>query len=48
MLARGTVAWHVYDKDGKVTAEKGRSDGVPVSSLVSAFAKPDVSFVIVY
>ena len=44
----GAVAWQVYDKEGKVTAEKGRSDGVPVWSLASALAKPDGSFVIVY
>jgi hypothetical protein len=35
----GAVAWQIYDKDGKVTGEKSRSDGVPVWSLVSAFAQ---------
>ena len=44
----GAVAWEVYDKEGKITGEKGRADGVPVWSLVSAFSKPDGSFVIVY
>jgi len=44
----GGVAWQLYDKDGKATAEKGRADGVPVWSLATAFAKTDGSFVIVY
>ena len=44
----GAVAWQLYDKDGNATEEKGRADGVPVWSLVTAFARPDGSFVIVY
>ena len=44
----GAVAWQLYNKDGQATSEKGRADGVPVWSLVTAFAKPDGSFVIVY
>lgn len=43
----GSVAWQLYDVAGNAAA-KGRADGVPVWSLVSAFAKPDGSFVIVY
>lgn len=43
----GAVAWQLYDKDGN-PSEKGRTDGVPVWSLVSAFAKQDGGFVIVY
>ena len=43
----GAVAWQLYDKTGQPT-EKGRADGVPVWSLVSAFAKQDGCFVIVY
>jgi len=43
----GAVAWQLYDKAGNST-EKGRSDGVPVWGLVSAFAKQDGSFVIIY
>jgi hypothetical protein len=43
----GAVAWQLYDKAGNPT-EKGRADGVPVWGLVSAFAKQDGSFVIVY
>ena len=44
----GAVAWQLYDKDGKPAPEKGRADGVPVWSLVTAFAQPDGNFVIVY
>ena len=43
----GAVAWQLYDKTGSPT-DKGRTDGVPVWSLVSTFAKQDGSFVIVY
>jgi len=44
----GAVAWQVYDTVGNPTTAKGRADGVPAWSLVSAIAKPDGSFVIVY
>lgn len=44
----GAVAWQVYDAAGNPTSTKGRTDGVPAWSLVSAVAKPDGSFVIVY
>jgi hypothetical protein len=44
----GGVAWQVFDKDGKPTAERGRTDGVPTWSLVAAFARPDGGFTIVY
>jgi hypothetical protein len=44
----GAVAWQLYDQAGNATPEKGRADGVPVWSLVTAFAQPDGNFVIVY
>lgn len=44
----GSVAWQVFDKDGKPTAEKGRSDGVPTWSLVTVFTRPDGGFTIIY
>jgi hypothetical protein len=44
----GSLAWQVYDRDGKPTAERGRAAGVPVWSLVAAFVRPDGRFVIVY
>jgi hypothetical protein len=44
----GAVAWQVFDKDGRPTAEKGRRDGVPVWSSVAVFARPDGGFTVVY
>ena len=44
----GSLAWQVYDKNGKPTAEAGHADGVPVWSLLTAFTRPDGSFTIVY
>ncbi len=44
----GAVAWQLYDKDGNPTSEKGRTDGVPVWSLATAFARQDGGFVVVY
>jgi hypothetical protein len=44
----GAVAWQVFDRDGKPTARRGRTDGVPVWSLAAVFARPDGGFTIVY
>jgi hypothetical protein len=44
----GTVAWQLYDRDLKPQGPIGRADGVPVWSLVAAFAKPDGTFAVVY
>jgi hypothetical protein len=44
----GSLAWQVYDKSGKPAPGSGRADGVPVWSLVAAFARPDGGFTIVY
>lgn len=44
----GSVAWQLFDKDGRPTAEKGRAAGVPVWSLVAVFARADGGFTIVY
>ncbi|MBI1913302.1 MAG: exo-alpha-sialidase [Planctomycetes bacterium] len=44
----GAVAWQVFDRDGKPTAEKGRTDGVPTWSLVTVFARPEGGFTIIY
>jgi hypothetical protein len=44
----GSVAWQVFDKDGKPTAEKGRADGVPTWSLVAVLLLADGGFAIVY
>jgi hypothetical protein len=44
----GTVAWQVFDKEGNPTAERGRNDGVPTWSLVTAFVRPGGGFTVVY
>jgi hypothetical protein len=44
----GAVAWQVFDKDGEPTGEKGRTDGVPIWSLVAVFARADGGFTVVY
>lgn len=44
----GAVAWQVYGRDGKPTAESGRVPGVPTWSLVAAYVDPGGDFVIVY
>ncbi|HLK55266.1 MAG TPA: hypothetical protein VKU00_01800 [Chthonomonadaceae bacterium] len=42
----GSVAWQVIDAGGNV--RQGRSEGVPAWGLLSAFARPDGSFVLLY
>jgi hypothetical protein len=44
----GTLVWQVYDKDGQLVGERGHAGGVPTWSLVTAFARPDGGFTIVY
>lgn len=44
----GSLAWQVFDKAGKPTAEKGYAKGVPTWSLVGVFARPDGGFTILY
>ena len=44
----GSLAWQIYDKSGKPTAEQGKVDGVPVWSLVAAFSRRDGGFTVVY
>ena len=44
----GAMAWQLFDKDGKATAEKGRTDGVPVWSMPTAFVVAEGRFEIVY
>jgi hypothetical protein len=43
----GSLAWHLYEKDGRSIAS-GRAEGVPVWGLSVAFATPDGEFTIVY
>ncbi len=44
----GALAWQVFDEEGRPTAEKGRTDGVPVWSMPSAFTQRDGNFAIIY
>ena len=44
----GAVEWQVFDRQGRPRPVSGKADGVPVWSLVAAFARPDGSFVIIY
>lgn len=45
----GELVWQVYGADGRpVTGAAGRASGVPVWSVVAAFADRDGQFVIVY
>ena len=36
----GSLAWQVFDKNGKPTGQRGQAAGVPVWSLVAAFVRP--------
>ena len=44
----GSLAWQVYDKDGSPEGAPGSASGVPVWSLISAVARPDGSFLLLY
>jgi hypothetical protein len=44
----GSLAWQIFDRDGKPTGEKGTADGVPVWSLPSVVASPGGGFTIIY
>ena len=47
----GSVEWQVYGKDGApapATADKGKTDGVPANSVITAFTRPDGGFTIIY
>jgi hypothetical protein len=44
----GSVTWQVFDREGRPTAERGRADGVPAWSLVTAYRRPGGGFTIVY
>jgi len=44
----GSLAWQIYDREGKPLADKGRADGLPVWSLPTAFADSSGHFTIIY
>ena len=44
----GTLAWQLFDTQGKPTELAGRKEGIPVWSFAAAFARGDGSFEIFY
>jgi hypothetical protein len=44
----GSVVWQLYDKNGQPSPEHGQRTGVPTWSLITALAKSDGGFVIIY
>jgi hypothetical protein len=44
----GSVAWEIFDRQGRSTGETGRVPGVPVWGLAAAYARPDGGFTILY
>ncbi len=44
----GSLAWQVFDREGKPTSEKGAADGVPVWGLATVVAFPSGEFTIIY
>jgi hypothetical protein len=44
----GTLAWQLFDRDGKPIGEKGHADSVPVWSLPTAVVHPSGEFTIIY
>ena len=44
----GSLAWQIYDKAGKPTADRGKADGVPTWSLVAVFVRPTGDFTVIY
>ncbi len=44
----GSARWQVYDKDFKPVGVPGKAEGVPAWGLVSAFARPDGGFAVMF
>jgi hypothetical protein len=44
----GSMSWQVYDASGRPAGARGHADGVPVWSLLSAYARPDGTFVLIH
>ena len=44
----GSLAWQVFDKQGRPSGKQGRLDGVPAWSFGAAFARPDGGFTVLY
>lgn len=44
----GSLAWQIYDSQGKPIGEKGEAPGVPVWSFAAVIAEQDGSFTVIY
>jgi hypothetical protein len=44
----GTLAWQLFDADGRATSRRGGISGVPVWGLATAVARPDGGFIIIF
>ncbi len=44
----GSLAWQLYDPQGKPVGEKGEAPGIPVWSFAAVIAEKDGSFTIIY
>ena len=44
----GTIAWQIFDAQGKPTSAKGRGQSSPTWSLLSAVARPNGDFLLFY
>lgn len=44
----GSLAWQVFDREGKPSEVKGGAPGVPVWGLVAAYTEPQGGFVVIY
>jgi hypothetical protein len=44
----GSVAWQVYDSEGKTLSAKGRTDGLAAWSLPTAIVELDGNFTVIY
>jgi hypothetical protein len=44
----GSIAWQLYDADGKPMGDRGSAPGLPAFSFASVFARPTGEFVVLY
>lgn len=44
----GSLAWQVFDKNGKPISERQSAEGVPAWSLITAYPRADGSFTLIY
>ena len=44
----GSLAWQLYDPDGRPLGQKGTAAGAPAWSFGAVVAKPDASFSVIY